>query len=130
LLANNVDLMMTTAPPLVQHINTGKIKALVVSAKERLTSLPNVPAAPQVGLPNFDVSSWFAIHTHAQAPKAAVERVAAEIQKIMATPAFKERALSQGAFPDFLNPAQMQAFTVKEFDRWGKVIRDGKIKAD
>jgi tripartite-type tricarboxylate transporter receptor subunit TctC len=130
LLWGQVDLMLTTAPPLMPHLSSGRIKALMVAAKERLSSLPQVPCTGQVGLPQFEVSSWFGLHTHAQAPKAAVERIAREVQKIVANPDFKEHALSQGAFADYLNPAQMLTYTQREYERWGRVIREGRIKAD
>ena len=99
-------------------------------ARKRLTSLPNVPTAEQVGLKNFEVASWFALYTHGQAPRTAVERVAAEVQKIMSTAAFRERAASQGAEASYLDPVQMQAFAAAEFSRWGKVIKTAGIKAD
>jgi tripartite-type tricarboxylate transporter receptor subunit TctC len=130
LLANQVDLMLTTAPPLIPHINTGKLKALLVAAKNRLPSLPNVPTAAEVGIKNFEVASWFALYAHAQAPKAAVDRISTEVQKIMATAAFKEKAMSQGAEADYLSPAQMTSFAAAEYQRWGKVIKDAGIKAD
>jgi tripartite-type tricarboxylate transporter receptor subunit TctC len=130
LLGNTVDLTLTTAPPLIPHIQSGKFRGLLVAARRRLSSLPNVPTAEEVGVKNFEVASWFALYTHAQAPKSAVDRVASEVQKIMATAAFRERAASQGAEAAYLDPTQMGAFAAIEFQRWGKVIRDSKIKAD
>ena len=130
LLTNSVDMTLTTAPPLIPHIQSGKFKALLVTATKRLPSLPNVPTAAEVGIKGFEVASWFALYTHAQAPKSAVERVASEVRKIMATQAFKDRAASQGAEAEYLGPAEMAAFAATDFSRWGKVIRDSKIKAD
>ncbi len=130
LLANQVDLTLTTAPPLIPHVLSGRFKPLLVTSKKRLSTLPDVPTAGEAGLKNFDVASWFALYTHAQAPKSAVSRVASEVQKIMATDAFKTRAASQGAVADFLDPVQMTALAAGDFERWGKVIRDAKIKAD
>lgn len=130
LLAGQVDFTLTTAPPLIPHIQSGRFRPLLVAARRRLSMLPNVPTAEQVGLKNFEVASWFALYTHAQAPKSAVERVAAEVQKIMATAAFRERAASQGAEASFLDPLQMQAFAAIEFLRWGRVIKAAGIRAD
>jgi tripartite-type tricarboxylate transporter receptor subunit TctC len=130
LLGNSVDLTMTTAPPLIPHITSGKFKALLVASPKRLSSLPNVPTSLEVGVKGFEVASWFALYTHAQAPKAAVNRVAAEVQKIMATAAFRERAAAQGAEATFLDPVQMGAFAASEFARWGRVIKQAGIRAD
>ena len=130
LLAGQVDMVLTTAPPLMPHIQSGRFRALMVAARKRLSTLPNVLTADQVGLKNFEVASWFALYTHGQAPRSAVDRIATEVQKIMATAAFRERAASQGAEAAYLDPIQMQAFAAVEFSRWGKVIKNAGIKAD
>jgi tripartite-type tricarboxylate transporter receptor subunit TctC len=130
LLTNTVDMTLTTAPPLIPHIQSGRFTPMLVTAKARLPSLPNVPTAEELGIKGLDVASWFALYTHAAAPKPAVEKIASEVQKIMSTTAFKERALSQGAVADYLGPAQMTALAKADFDRWGKIIADAKIKAD
>ncbi len=130
LLANQVDLALTTAPPLVPHIQSGRMRALLVASRRRLSTLPNVPTGEEVGLKNFDVASWFALYAHAQVPAAAVDRVAAEVQKIMRTAAFLERAASQGAEAAFLDPMQMRAYAAVEYVRWGKVIKTAGIRAD
>jgi tripartite-type tricarboxylate transporter receptor subunit TctC len=130
LLANAIDMTMTTAPPLIPHITTGRFRALMVAGRKRLSSLPNVPTAAEVGIKNFEVEAWFALYTSAQAPKSAAQRISSEVQKIMATTTFRERAASQGAEAAYLDPVQMGAYASIEFSRWGKVIKDAKIKAD
>lgn len=130
LLSNSVDMTMTTAPPLIPHIRSGSFKAILVTSNKRLSSLPDVPTAAEVGIKGLEVASWFALYTHAQAPKAAVDRVAAEVRKIMSTPAFKERAASQGAEAEYLGPMEMAAFAASDYARWGKVIKAAKITAD
>jgi len=130
LLASQVDLTLTTAPPLIPHIQSGKMRPLLVASRKRLTTLPNVPTAEEVGIKDFDVASWFALYTHANAPQKVVDYVAAEVQKVMRTRAFSERAASQGAEAAFLDPMQMRAFAAVEYSRWGKVIKTAGIKAD
>jgi tripartite-type tricarboxylate transporter receptor subunit TctC len=130
LLAGSIDLTVTTAPPLIPHITSGKFRPLLVAGAKRLSSLPNVPTAAEVGVTNFEVDSWFALYTHAQAPKGPVDRISKEVQKIMATTAFRERAASQGAEANYLDPTQMGAYAAAEYARWGKVIKSSGIKAD
>lgn len=130
LLASQIDLTVTTAPSLMPHIQSGKFRPLLVAGPRRLASLPNVPTGAEIGLKGYEVDAWFALYTHAQAPKAAVDRVAGEVQKIMATQAFKDRATSQGAEANFIGSAQMMAYAKSEYDRWGKVIKSANIKAD
>jgi tripartite-type tricarboxylate transporter receptor subunit TctC len=130
LLASQIDLTVTTAPSLMPHIQSGKFRPLLVAGPRRLASLPNVPTGAEIGLKGYEVDAWFALYTHAQSPKSAVDRIAGEVQKIMATPAFRDRATSQGAEANFIGPAQMMAYAQAEYTKWGKVIADAKIKAD
>jgi tripartite-type tricarboxylate transporter receptor subunit TctC len=130
LLANQVDFTLTTAPPLVGHIQAGKLRPLLVASNTRLAALPNVPTAQEAGIKGFEVQSWFALYTHGQAPKANVQRVADEVQKIMATPEFQKKAAEQGAQAIFMGPEQMANYARSEFARWGEVIAKQSIKAD
>jgi tripartite-type tricarboxylate transporter receptor subunit TctC len=130
LLAGQIDLTVTTAPSLMPHIQSGKFRPLLVAGPRRLSSLPNVPTGPELGLKGYEVDAWFALYTHAQAPKAAVDRISAEVQKIMAAPAFKERAASLGAEANYLDSQKMTAYAQAEFTKWGNVIKTANIKAD
>jgi tripartite-type tricarboxylate transporter receptor subunit TctC len=130
LLASQVDFTLTTAPPLVGHIQAGKLRALLVASDQRLPALPDVPTAKEAGIPNFEVQSWFALYTHGKAPRAAVDRVAAEVQKIVSTPEFQKKAGEQGAQVTFMGPEAMTRYAQAEYERWGKVIKAQGIKAD
>jgi tripartite-type tricarboxylate transporter receptor subunit TctC len=130
LLAGQVDFTLTTAPPLVGHIQAGKLRPLLVASNARLAALPNVPTAQEAGIKDFEVQSWFALYTHAQAPKPNVERIASEVQKIMATTEFQKKAAEQGAQAIFMGPEQMANYARAEFARWGEVIKKQGIQAD
>ena len=130
LLAGQIDLTVTTAPSLMPHITSGKFRPLLVAGPRRLSSLPNVPTGAEIGLKGYEVDAWFGLYTHAQSPKAAVERIAQEVQKIMAVAAFKERAASLGAEANYLDPAKMTAYAQAEYTKWGSVIKTAGIKAD
>ena len=130
LLGGQVDLTFGTPPPFMPFIASGKLRAVAVTGKERLPSLPDVPTAAQAGLPNLDAGSWFAVFAPAKTPQAVVDRLTTTIAKIMATPEFKKKAAELGAVADYMNPQQLQAHSDAEFVRWGKVISSAKIQAD
>lgn len=130
MLADKVDMTLTTAPPLIPHIQSGRFRPLLVASRKRLATLPSVPTAEQMGLKNFEVASWFALYTHAKTPREVVDRLAREVQKIMSTAVFRERAAKQGAEATYLDPLQMQAFAAMEYSRWSRVIKAAGIKAD
>ncbi|MFC4522867.1 Bug family tripartite tricarboxylate transporter substrate binding protein [Cupriavidus pinatubonensis] len=130
LLGGNVDLTMTTPPPLMGHIAAGKLRPLVVTSKTRLPSLKDVPSAPEAGYPDLDVSSWFAMYAPAGTPKPVIDKLAGEIEKIMCTDAFRKKAEELGAEAVFMGPQQLAQYQKAELARWGKVIKSADIHAE
>ncbi|MCY1229440.1 Tripartite tricarboxylate transporter family receptor [compost metagenome] len=130
LLGGTVDLTMTTPPPLMGHIAAGKLRPLVVTSKTRLPSLKDVPSAPEAGYPDLDVSSWFAMYAPAGTPKAVVDKLTGEIEKIVRTEAFRKKAEDLGAEAKYMNPQQLAQYQKAELARWGKVIKSADIHAE
>ncbi|WP_342052581.1 MULTISPECIES: Bug family tripartite tricarboxylate transporter substrate binding protein [unclassified Cupriavidus] len=130
LLGGSVDLTITTPPPLMGHIAAGKLRPLVVTSKERLPSLKDVPSAPDAGYPDLDVSSWFAMYAPAGTPKPVIDKLTGEIDKIMKTEAFRKKAEELGAEAKYMNPQQLDQYQRAELARWGKVIKSADIHAE
>ncbi|NML14830.1 Bug family tripartite tricarboxylate transporter substrate binding protein [Azohydromonas caseinilytica] len=130
LLGSQVDLTFGTPPPYMPHIASGKLRALAVTGKARLPSLPNVPTAAEAGLPKLDATSWFAVFAPAKTPQPVIDKLSAEIAKVMATPAFKQKAAEQGATADYMSPQQLGDYSRAELARWGQVVKASKISAD
>jgi tripartite-type tricarboxylate transporter receptor subunit TctC len=130
LLGAQVDLTFGTPPPYMPHIAAGKLRALAVTGKMRLPSLPNVPTAAEAGLPKLDASSWFGVYAPAKTPQAVIDKLSNEIAKLMATPQFQQKAAEQGATADYMNPQKFADHTRAELARWGQVVKASKIEAD
>jgi tripartite-type tricarboxylate transporter receptor subunit TctC len=130
LLGAQVDLTFGTPPPFMPFIASGKLKALAVTGKTRLPSLPNVPTAAEAGLPKLDATSWFGVFAPAKTPKPIIDKLTAEIAKVISTPAFKQKAAEQGAESDYMNPQQLSDYAKAELLRWGQVAKASKIEAD
>jgi len=130
MLGGQVDMVLASVPPLVSFIQSGRMRPLLFTSSRRQSAFPDVPTSAELGLKSFGVSSWFALYTHKNAPKAAAERVAQEVGKIMATPEFNKRAASQGAEAVFKGPAELAVFTQSEYDRWSQIIKATGIKAE
>jgi tripartite-type tricarboxylate transporter receptor subunit TctC len=130
LLGGQVDLTFGTPPPYMPFIQSGKLRALAVTGKTRVSSLPNVPTVAEAGLPKLDATSWFGVFAPAKTPKPIIDKLSAEIAKLMATPAFKQKATELGATADFLSPQQLTDYSASELTRWAQVVKASKIEAD
>lgn len=112
------------------HVNGGKLKAIAVTSPARSASLPQVPTVAEAGVRGYEATSWNGIFAPAGTPRAILEKLNAEIVRILRTPEVKERFVSMGAEPVGNSSAQFSAYVRSEIARWGKVIRDNDIKAD
>ncbi|WPB59543.1 tripartite tricarboxylate transporter substrate binding protein [Xylophilus sp. GOD-11R] len=130
LLGGQVDITFGTAPPFIPHIQSGKLRVLATTGKTRLASLPEVPTTAEAGLPKLDATSWFGVYAPAATPKALVDKLSAEIAKVVASPAFQQKAQEQGATADYLNPRQMDAKVKQESAAWQEVVKAAHIEAD
>jgi tripartite-type tricarboxylate transporter receptor subunit TctC len=130
-MAGDVPLVIVSIPAAMGQVRSGRLRAVAVSTAKRTPILPDVPTvAEATGLKKYEVDSWYAVFAPAKTPQAVVDKLTAEIQKIMATPEFKKKAAELGATADYMNPQQLQAHSDAEFQRWGKVIGSAKIQAD
>jgi len=130
LLGAQVDLTFGTPPPYMSFIQSGKLRALAVTGTSRVSSLPNVPTAAEAGLPKLDATSWFGVFAPAKTPKPVIDRLTAEIAKLTATPAFKQKAAELGATADYMTPQQLTDYGSSELARWAQVVKAAKIEAD
>ena len=129
LLGGTVDFTITTPPPLLPHIRSGKLKALMVTGHTRLSVLPEVPTATERGVP-LVASSWFAVYGPNGMASDTVSRISGAIQQVVASDNFKKRAEEQGAKALFLDGTALAKLAVNEREMWRQTIKRAKITAD
>ncbi len=130
LLGGQVDVTFGTAPPFIPHIQSGRLRVLATTGKTRLPSLPDVPTTAEAGLPRLDATPWFGVYAPAATPKAIVDRLSADIARVVAAPAFQQKAQEQGATADYLDPRQMDVRVKQETATWQAVVKASRIEAD
>jgi tripartite-type tricarboxylate transporter receptor subunit TctC len=130
LLGGTVDVFITTPASVVGHIKTGKLKALAVTSNSRLISMPDVPTVAEAGLPQFTLDSWFALYAPAGTPADIVTSLNQAVSKILLQPDVKKKSEDAGTSTEVMTPAQLAAYTKKELDFWGAVIKKADITLD
>jgi len=129
-LAGQVNLMFDTLLTSTQHIQSGKLKIIATTTAKRLPSYPNVPTVSESVLPGFEASSWYGLEVKAGTPPEIVQRLSAELAKIMKMPDVRERLDQLSTFAVGSTPEEFARFQKSEQDKWVKVIQKGNIQPD
>ncbi|MBP0619524.1 Bug family tripartite tricarboxylate transporter substrate binding protein [Cupriavidus consociatus] len=130
LMSGQIDLMFVNLPNVLPHIQGGKMRALAVASAKRVASLPEVPTMVEAGIADFAVDSWSGVLVPAGTPKAIVDRLSLEINKIAKEKKTAESLAAQGAIPMPGTSAEYAALVRVETQRWGEVIRKANITLD
>jgi len=129
LLAGQVEMMFDNLGVSMQHVRSGRLRALAVASQHRVASLPDVPAMSEV-LPGFESVTWFGVVAPPKTPMPIAERISAAVAEALRSPDTRKRLADLSAEPIGNTPAQMAAFMRKDAQRWREVIRSAGVKAD
>ncbi|MDX3906727.1 MAG: tripartite tricarboxylate transporter substrate binding protein [Pigmentiphaga sp.] len=114
----------------MQHVQSGKLNMLAVGSLTRSPLFPNVPTLDEAGLKGFDADTVFGFYAPAGTPKEIIGKLNTEINKIVGTPAFRERLVAMGGDPAPMTPEQFHARVEEDARRFGAIIRERKIVGD
>jgi tripartite-type tricarboxylate transporter receptor subunit TctC len=120
------DNLMTGKP----HVDSKRLKGIGVSSLKRSSIMPDIPTVSESGLPGFESWNYFGIFGPAGTPRAVVERVNNEMNRILADPAVRERFYTLGFEITGGTPAEFTAVMTSEAQKWSKVIRDANVKPE
>jgi tripartite-type tricarboxylate transporter receptor subunit TctC len=130
LLGGQVPLMFDSVTAALPHIKSGKLRALAVTIAQRSPQLPDVPTVAEAALPGFESAGWSGIVLPAAAPRPIVDKVSADIQKLLREPELRNAILERGSLPDPRTPEQFRAFIAAEVAKWTRVARAANVKLD
>jgi tripartite-type tricarboxylate transporter receptor subunit TctC len=130
LVTGRVDLGSFAAGTMLPLIKEKQLKAVAVIAPKRSALIPDVPTTDEQGLTGINSNVQFMVLAPAATPKPVIDKLAAEIGRVMATPEFKKKAADLGAAADYLSPAQLGELAQTDLARWAEVAKASKIVAD
>ena len=130
LLAGQVDLNFDNLAAASANIKAGKLRALAVTSRQRVSALPEVPTLAESAVPGFDSISWIGLLAPAGTPREIVEKISADVREVVAAEDVKARLVELGAIPATNTPAQFAALIEKDQARYAKIIAERGITAD
>ncbi|MBV8030238.1 MAG: tripartite tricarboxylate transporter substrate binding protein [Betaproteobacteria bacterium] len=130
LMAGHVDILFASVLEGSGFIKTGKLKGLAVTHAKRSPALPEVPTIGEAGVKGGESGSWIALLGPAGLPAAIVSKVGADVKEAVAAPEVQEKLIAQGAVPQASTPAELQALIDADRERYGRIIRDKKLKVE
>jgi len=130
IIAGQIQMMFVTLPPAIGHIQQGTVRALGVTTIERSTAIPTVPTLNELGMKDFDFGAWQGVLAPAGTPRAIVAKLNAEINAVLKDPEASSALVRIGFTPVGGTPEQFQQLISSNIDKWGRVIREAKLKIE
>jgi tripartite-type tricarboxylate transporter receptor subunit TctC len=114
----------------VAQLNTGKLRALATASRTRIESMPTLPTVAESGYEDYETDVWYGLVAPAKTPKETVAQLAGLFGTALQAPEVKTRLVALGLFASVMCGAHFGAFLRKEFEGYGRVIREANIKAE
>ena len=130
LLAGVVAMNFDTMPPVMPHIQAGKLRGLAISTPRRLPQLPDVPTFAEEGITGFDVSNWYGVMAPAGTPRDIVQKLNADINKAMQVPEVRARLEGVGTQMREQSAAEFEAYMKSEVAKYAKLIKDTGVRIE
>ena len=128
--AGNVPFQLNSMPAVMNHVQSGRLRALAVSSAKRSQAVPNLPTIAESGVPGYDYVTWYGTLVPAQTPAAIVSRLNASVQKALSNKDVREKLGAQGVEVEGSTPDAFGKLVKSDVEKWRKIIDTAKIKAE
>lgn len=129
-LGGQVDMMFDAVPTMTEHVRSGKVKAMATTGMSRSAVMPEVPTVNEAGVPKYEATIWLGLMAPKGTPAAIVERLNAEVVKIVSNPEVVRAWKAQGATPLTMNVADFTRYMNEDIDKWSRIVKISGAKAD
>ncbi len=129
-MSGQVEIMLDAITTMAPMARAGRVRALGTTGAKRSTVLPDVPTISEAGVKDYEATIWLGIMAPAGTPKPIVDRLNAEIGKIVARPDVKKAWNEQGAEPMAMTPAEFEKFLNADIAKWAHVVKVAGVKPD
>jgi tripartite-type tricarboxylate transporter receptor subunit TctC len=130
LLGGQVEMFFANMLSAMPHITSGRLRAVAVSSVKRSAVLPAIPTMIEAGYPDFEASTWFGLLAPSGVPPEILQRLHAEVVKLLAGKELQQRLASEGAVVVGNTPAEFAAYIRDETEKWTRVVKAAKIRSE
>lgn len=130
MLSGEIDTLFDNIPNVLQQLKAGKMRAIAVTGLQRSALFPSVPTVAEAGVPGYEVNVWFGMQLPAGTPRALVDRMNADITRILKDPEVVKRFRDQGVEVIAGSPAAFSQLLQSEVVKWTQVIKDANVRIE
>ena len=129
-MGGQVHFIMGVPVNLIQHVNSGRLRAIAIAGDQRMKALPNVPSFAEVGYPGVSLPNWQGVGAPAGTPKIIIDRISAEVEKLVAMPETRDKLDAEGFVPYYRNAQGTAELLNTSIAKLAKIIKAGNIKVE
>ena len=130
LIGGHVSLNFDTMPPVLEHIRSGKLRALAVTTPRRASQLPDVPTLEELGLKGFEMTNWYGLMAPGTTPRALINQINADGNRVLKEPGIREKLIAVGTDIGGGTPEEFDAFLRSELAKYARLVKATGVVVD
>jgi len=130
LMGGHIDFFFSNPINIAAHVKNGRLRALAVTGQSRAVAFPDVPTFAEQGFPAMTLTNWQGVGGPAGIPRPIIDKISAEIKRLVNKPDMKARLNALGSEPFYNDPKQTAALIRSDIERYGRIIKESNIKTD
>lgn len=129
-IGGQIEVLWHNAQVLIPHVKAGTLRPIAITSAKRSPALPDIPTMSEAGVPGFEITAWFGVMAPATTPQPLIQKISADIQRVVAMPEIRDRILADASEPVGNRPEEYAAFIQSEVAKWRVVIKQANMRPD